>query len=348
MKKILSLVLASLMLLSLAACGSGTQNPPSNGGDDSSPTYNLKCSTYISDSDSLMPVIQSYMDSVAEKSGGKIKITLYPGEQLGGYEQTFEETMRGTIEFGFNAVPGTYDQRLESAFVPGAISTYDMLDQFCAPGSTVFNTYSEALDSLGIKLLGFFVGGYNNLCLNVEPPAGYADPTVAKDTVVRVPSGTAIVNDIVGAMGYRTAALPGVDVYSGLQTGVVDGTVGQSNTLVLSGYSDVVSYIVDTRMTASIDPIFINKELYESMPEEYQQILEDCASEFYQQNIQFLKDEEVSTEEQLKEKNIEVVHLSDEERALLDEKVMEAVWPTIEERYGADFLEGVKKDVGLS
>ena len=223
-----------------------------------------------------------------------------------------------------------------------------MLDQFCAPGSTVFNTYSEALDSLGIKLLGFFVGGYNNLCLNVEPPAGYADPTVAKDTVVRVPSGTAIVNDIVGAMGYRTAALPGVDVYSGLQTGVVDGTVGQSNTLVLSGYSDVVSYIVDTRMTASIDPIFINKELYESMPEEYQQILEDCASEFYQQNIQFLKDEEVSTEEQLKEKNIEVVHLSDEERALLDEKVMEAVWPTIEERYGADFLEGVKKDVGLS
>lgn len=241
MKKFFSLVLALAMALPLTACGgSGGGSAGGSGAGDSGKVYNLKCATYLSNSDILYPLLEEFVAEVDEKTDGNVKITLYPSEQLGPYDQTFEETMRGTIEMGFNAVPSTYDKHLESCYIPGAYQDYDMLTKFAAPGSTLCNTYDEAMDALGIKMLGFLFGGFNNLCLNCELPEGYADPTVKKDTLVRVASSVAIIGDIVEAMGYNTAALNGSEVYSSLQTGVIQGTVGQSNSLVLSAYSDVV------------------------------------------------------------------------------------------------------------
>ena len=371
MKKIISLVLVVVMVLVLsAACGGQTPDSggagggagPANtagGGDDSSggatgdgaaaggAVYELKASTYLPGPDPLMALIDNYCNSVSESTGGNLTIKVYPGEQLGPYDQTFEETIRGSIEFGFNAVPATYDTRLEAVFVPGAIGTYERMGQLIAPGSTVFNTYDSALDDLGIVLLGWVLGGYNNIILRGEPEAGYVDPTVQKTSTIRVPTASAMFGHIISSLGYRTASLNGNEVYSALQTGVVDGSMGQSNMFVLSGFSDVVANIIDTRLVASIDPIFINKDVFESMPPEYQQALRDAAKDFLEENLAFLEQQDAEVESQLADIGITVIHLSDDERSVMESSVRDAVWPVIEQSLGADFLEGVKKDVGI-
>ncbi len=341
MKKFINLFLAFAMVFALAACGS------KEGGN--AQTYTLKCSTYLSNSDILYPLLEQFCSDVAEKTNGNVKITLYPSEQLGPYDQTFEETMRGTIEMGFNAVPSTYDKRLECVYVPGAYQDYDMLKKFAGAGSTVHNSFEAGMDALGVKMLGFMFGGYNNLVLNCDLPENYADPSVKKDTLIRVPSGVAIAGSIVEAMGYNTAALNGSEVYSSLQTGVIQGTIGQSNSLVLSAYSDVVQNIVETRLYCSLDPIFINKDCFESMPAEYQKVIEDCAADFFIRNVDFLGSQDAEVEEKLlNEHNINIVHLSSEEFAAMNEAVMAEVWPIIEKNFGADFIEGIKKDIGLN
>lgn len=106
--------------------------------------------------------------------------------------------------------------------------------------------------------------------------------------------------------------------------------------------------IVETRLTLSLDPIFINKNVFESMPEEYQKVLEESAAEFFNKNVQFLAEQDETVEEELAKLGIEVIHLSDEEFKTLNESVQAAVWPTIEANFGKDFMDGVKKDVGLS
>ena len=351
MKKFTSLLLALAMVLSLSACGGKQEAPPAASGGESggAQTYTLKCSTYLSNSDILYPLLEQFCADVAEKTGGNVKITLYPSEQLGPYDQTFEETMRGTIEMGFNAVPSTYDKRLECVYVPGAYQDYDMLKKFAGAGSTVYNNFEAGMDALGIKMLGFMFGGYNNLVLNCDLPESYADPSVKKDTLIRVPSGVAIAGSIVEAMGYNTAALNGSEVYSSLQTGVIQGTIGQSNSLVLSAYSDVVQNIVETRLYISLDPIFINKAYFESMPAEYQKVIEDCAADFFLKNVDFLDEQDAEVEEKLlQDHNIHIVHLSDEDFATLNEAIITKVWPIIEENFGADFIDGIKKDIGLN
>lgn len=346
MKKILSLILALAMAMSLVACG---DKETSAAGGENAQTFKLKCATYLSNSDILYPLLEQFCADVEEKTDGNVKITLYPSEQLGPYDQTFEETIRGTIEMGFNAVPSTYDKRLECCYVPGAYQDYDMLKKFAGAGSTVYNSFEAGMDNLGIKMLGFVFGGFNNLVLNCDVPEGVADPSVKKDTLIRVPSGVAIITDIIEALGYNTAALNGSEVYSSLQTGVIQGSIGQSNSLVLSAYSDVTQNIIDTRLSVSLDPIFINKAVFESMPAEYQQVIEECAAAFFENNVNFLQENDAAVEEALKtEHGIEVIHLSDAEFAAMNEGIIEAVWPTIEKNFGEDFIAGVKADIGMN
>lgn len=358
MKKFLVLILSLAMVLSLSACGSSGSSKPAPAAEpaatastaeasspaeaapaeaastaataDDGKVWTLKASTYLNTTDSLYPLAEEYCKKVLERTDGHVNIVIYPGEQLGFFEQTFEETMRGTIEFGFHSVPATYDNRLECGFIPGAYSTHDKLAKFTKPGSTVYNAFSDALGGLGITMLSFMCAGYNNLGLNCDLPEGYADPTVQKDEVIRVPISSETMDAVMKAMGYKTAPLGAADVYSSLQTGVVDGTLGQNNSMFANAYSDVVKNVIDTQLVASIDCIFINTEVLESMPEEYQQVLWDCAQEFYDENIAFLVEEDAAMMAQMEEKGITVTHLTDEQRAILEETMKEQVWPSIE------------------
>lgn len=347
MKRLIGCILAGAMMLGLAACGGDDSGAAADGGESGGEgqVYNLRASTYLNTSDTLYPLLEEYCANVAEQTNGGVNITIYPGEQLGGYSQTFDETIRGTIEFGFNAVPGTYDNRVETTFIPGAYSTYDTLLKFAAPGSTVYNAYEDALAGQGVTMLGFFISGYNNLALNCDLPEGYVDPSVEKDVVVRVPDTAIIFDQIVSAMGYRTAALSGVDTYSGLQTGVVEGTIGQPNSMLLSSYSDVITNIIDTQLIASIDSIFINSEVFNSMPAEYQQVLRDCAAQLFEDNIQLLIDQDAVIEEELAEKGITVTHITDEERETLVNLMKETIWPELEEKFGSEFMESMQADI---
>ena len=50
---------------------------------------------------------------VAEKSGGRIEIKVYPMNQLGDYTLVYEELIRGTIDMSCTSVPSQFDPRLD-------------------------------------------------------------------------------------------------------------------------------------------------------------------------------------------------------------------------------------------
>lgn len=347
MKKLLSLILSSLILLSLAACGQKDTTPSQDSTEDGK-VYEMKLSTFVGSSDEQMKLMNDFVQKVDERTDGHVKITIYPGEQLGGYEQTFEETMRGTIEFGINSTAASFDNRLSASNLTGGVyKDYDTVEKVTAKGSTLYNTIDEAMDGLGLKFLGFFVGGYYNLCLNVEPEEGYADPDVQKNALIRV-NTYEVTDKIISTMGYRTASLPGSEVYSSLQTGVIDGTTGQDFSLIINNYSDVLKYVIETRHLLSCDAIFMNKKLFDSMPQEYQDVIVECSQEFQQASIDYNRDFEEAAIPQLEAKGIEVIKLTDAEREKLDGRLRDEVWPWYVEQFGQEFMDGVKADAGIS
>lgn len=348
MKKLFTLLLAVIMVLSLVACGSKPEevsnDQPATSSTDA--VFNLKCSTFLNDSSALMPLMKDYVAKIAERTDNHVVITIYPGEQLGGYETTFEETMRGTIEFGINSVPGSYDHRLECVHVPGSLTSFDDLESWLQPDGAAAKNYAAAMDELNLHFLGFFSDGFTNIGFKEMPDEGFNDPSAAKKELIRVPSSSDYMIKAVQALGFTTAGLPGSDVYSSLQTGIINGTTGLSNSRLMTDYPDVTSFIYNCKLDISGNPIFINKAVWESIPAEYQQIIEDCTKELLDANMAFLREQDLSLGDQLAAAGIEVYNPTAEEFAAIREIFISEVWPSLDERYGKDFMDAVRASLG--
>jgi TRAP-type C4-dicarboxylate transport system substrate-binding protein len=306
--------------------------------------FTFKAATHLSDSSAIMPIVKNYVNYVSEHTNGNVEIVVYPSEQLGGYEEVFEEIMRGTIEMEFSSVSAVYDNNLSCASVSGFAEDIDDLEKILRRGSTIFKTIDKAMDGLGIKLLGYMTDGFLNVIYagNLEP--GYGDPDIRKKSVIRVPSGQDT-SGLLEAIGYNTAALPGIEVYSGLQTGVINGSIGQPDLMVLSHFRDVVDHIVDYKLLFVADWVFINQKIFESLPNEYQKVMEEGMDIFMADNIKLLRENEKKAVKELKESGIEYINLTPDERAKINAVIEAKYWPLLEARFGPDFLAGVKSDI---
>ena len=89
MKKMIALVLALVMIAAcMTACGS-------KGGNDTDKVYELKVSTTQTEKSMIYAGLQAAADSVAEKTNGKVKITIYPSSQLGAEEDMIDQALQG-------------------------------------------------------------------------------------------------------------------------------------------------------------------------------------------------------------------------------------------------------------
>ena len=141
MRRLVSTILACTLVFSsfaLTGCGG------SDSGDtaaDGSQTYDLRLATLYPADHELTISAQAAADKIEEETGGNVKITIYPSDQLGDYTSVYEEVMKGTIDMTINTMVTTYDSNLEMLTIPYLASSYEEAKEiFCNPDSYFFQT----------------------------------------------------------------------------------------------------------------------------------------------------------------------------------------------------------------
>ena len=166
MKKLLAILLAAMMLLSLAACGDNNTTDPdkdnpgvsqsgenNNGGDK----LNTKREEAVkqANKDNWQQVVKdNFGVTVTVPDGWTVDIAKYAA---GGVKVTFECSSTETEALAF--LDGLYDQ-LKAQAVDGVKSDYD---------GTVYESYSEALE----KAPAFTVGRFD-LVVDADKELGYS------------------------------------------------------------------------------------------------------------------------------------------------------------------------------
>ena len=156
MKKALALILALALSMSmLAACGSSDSEPAEGGDSAEGQTYDLRLATLYPADHEMTVSVQAACDKIAEETGGAVKITVYPSDQLGDYTAVYEEVMKGTIDMTVNTMVTTYDSTLEMLTIPYLVGSYaEAKDTFSNPESYFFQTVRERQQALNIETLG--------------------------------------------------------------------------------------------------------------------------------------------------------------------------------------------------
>jgi TRAP-type transport system periplasmic protein len=207
--------------------------------------------------------------NVAARTGGKVKITVYPAEQLGPGKDVNE-----MIRQGANVMNIT-DPGYLSDFVPdvgvlnGPYLVQKPEDYEKLLASDWFKSIDKKLEAAGFKLImanGFF--GQRELIANkpVREPADMAGMTV------RVPPNTMWLETF-KAMGARPTTVQWSEVYNALAQNVVQGAEAPLGSLWGSKLQETRKYISMTGHFTAFVMWPINSGFFHKLPKDVQQIL---------------------------------------------------------------------------
>lgn len=344
-KILMSLLLIMLLTASVfTGCGGGGSSDSSD--NSAGPTYQWRLGTQEAEGVPLTISAHAFADAVRDLSAGDIEITVYPSNQLGGYEQTFDEIKMGTIELGWLSGSSMFDPMIDIQGIPYLVENWDQARKLWSDrDGYIYKKWDETMQNQGVKLLGISpagflgCGGRNFGDLNTV-----FDSTVKHDALIRVPPMELAVQ-IVQALGYRTTTIPYADLYPALQTGVADGWYGGSATLNYESFRDVIDIFIDYKYLFEIMGMFMNEDLFDSLPADVQDLLVQAAIDEQARAFDYYEAYAEDGYKALEDYGINVMYPTDEEMKAIAADVRAKVYPGLDDMFGADVMKGILDQV---
>lgn len=220
-------------------------------------------------------MMDKFKELVEAKSGNKIKLNLYANGQLGNDT----EQMQGLIE-GSNDFVTTITSGLTS-FVP-AYGVFDLPNAFpdLETMRTVLDNSSfvEKLNSdsaaTNVRLMGMADAGFRQTTSNREIHSA-ADFAGLKIRVIQNPYHIAYWQ----ALGANALAMDFSEVYVGLQQKTIDAQENPYMNIVSNKFYETQDYVIETNHLGHVIVFLMNDSLYSGLPENVQQLVNDCAHE---------------------------------------------------------------------
>lgn len=251
MKKVFAFLLACVMMVGiLSGCGSKSESSSSAGSSSSEPeekSVTLKIHCDYTEDHPTAQLLAEFCQKVSDDTNGTVTIKPYYAGSLGDYTTVFDEVAQGSIDMTFGCNSLTYGEALNIWNMPYLAPTWEKAVEYFSPGSFVSDTMSELCDEAGIKLLGLHLVGAGGLAAT-KMPKDWDVWGADHDFLLRVPNADTVSLPMT-AMGYRVQTVNWSELFTAVQTGVVDGFVGGHPPRSMT--SSVMSSATTSRSTTS-------------------------------------------------------------------------------------------------
>lgn len=213
-------------------------------------------------------------DYVSEKTNGKFTIEVYHSSSLGWETDVLDAMQLGTIEMCWSAI-GPYAQYAPAydAFnLPFVFESADQMRRvFSEMDLSALQAQSEAAGVMDLAYAGFSFRYPINRLHPINEPSDFEG---MRFRTMSVPAQV----DSYQAFGANVSAVAFAEVYSAMQTGVVDGAENAWSSLENMKFSEVAKYLTELPVVNNLCVLSVSKLTYDKLPAEYQQILREGAS----------------------------------------------------------------------
>ena len=288
-------------------------------------------------------IVKKTIKKIETGTKNRVKINLFPANQLGDYVQVYDEVMRGTIDMAHISVPETHDKRLGACMLPYLTPDYASVKKVLGQDSNLYKQTSQFHQKLGVKFLGFFTEGFIGIG-TVKKASVPATPGRDKGALIRT-SGMATMVTSANGIGFRTTTIPYADVFPALQTGVADGWIGGPANLNYLIFRDVIKFFYNYNVTQEITQAIMNSEKMSKLTPADQKVIIDAFREFSIQSFELSEQEDNKYRALLRKAGVEVVEFSPEEMSAISKSVREFSWPKLEEVYTSELMDLIQKDI---
>ncbi|MEG1641492.1 MAG: TRAP transporter substrate-binding protein DctP [Synergistaceae bacterium] len=260
---------------------------------------------------------------------GRIKVKVYPANQLGNYSLVMQELIRGTIDMSMMSIASEFDPRLEMVYINGYLSGYDDAKKIFTPGAWMPTKLNEFTSALGVRLIGSYIEGMIGIG-STKPLKQPLNPKVDKGVLVRVPN-MAVYTLGAKAMGLRPITIPYSDVYQSMQTGVCDAVDGYAVAAAYTILGDVIKYWYHTNYSMEYQAILVSEKTWKKISKEDQKTLQAIAKKYTIKSIDNAKQEDEKYMKLMEKKGIKVYRYTPEQLAPI-KKACSTTWETLGKR----------------
>lgn len=219
-------------------------------------------------------MMQKFKEDIEKKSNGGFKVTLKPNNEAGGEEKLVELIKRGTIQI---AIVGGYVKNDEPSTAnieqPFIIDGWEHAKRVYTGNEEVHKVLDgQYHEKTGVKVAGYVVNGFRQISSS-KPITKLSDFGTVK---LRTPLNDVFVETF-KALGTNPTPLPMTELYTGLETGVVDGQDNPWATVKEMGWWEVQKYLLNSNHMFSPSFVLVNdKNFYSKLTADEKKIFDEC------------------------------------------------------------------------
>lgn len=276
------------------------------------------------------PIVQGmekFAEIVAAKSGGKIKVNVFPGGQLGSDQANVSALQGGTLEMA-SMNSGIFASQVKE------FAAFDLPFMFAngkEADAVVDGPFGQKmhakLEEKGLVGLGYYELGFRNITNSKRPITKVEDIAGLKLRVIPNPINV----DWVKALDANPTPLPWPEVYAALEQKAVDGQENPVATIYGAKLYEVQKYMTLTNHQYNPQSVVISKKFWDTLSADEKKIIGDAVTESAKFQRQQARASVASTLENLKKAGMTVSELAPGEQVKLVEKMK----PVITKHAGA-------------
>jgi tripartite ATP-independent transporter DctP family solute receptor len=269
-------------------------------------------------------------------TNGRVSVAMYPSMQLGGEKEAIEQAQVGAIAFARVSVGalGPVIDDLNVFNLPYVFrNTTHMQNVIDGP---IGQDLLDKVTNSGKGLIGlcWMDAGARNFYNTKKPVKTMAD---LKGLKVRV-MGNPMFVDMANSMGGNGVAMGYDQVFSALQTGVVDGAENNPPSFVFDNHYQVAKfYTIDEHLIVP-EMLVFSKKIWDTISKEEQAALIKFSKEAQQEERKLWAEYEKQAMDKAKAAGIQIIEVSDADKKAFQDAV-KPVW----DKYGPKYADTIKR-----
>ncbi|MFA6505902.1 MAG: TRAP transporter substrate-binding protein [Treponemataceae bacterium] len=269
---------------------------------------------------------------VAEKSGGTVKIEVYPASQLGGLQEQAEAVSTGSVALHHNTMAGIGSllDDFNALDTPFMYRDVEHLMKTVALDSPVMKELNKKLiEKRGVRVLYNFYFGARDLTAN-KAIYGVKDLAGLKIRSIPFPIYTAAVE----GMGAVAVPLNFAELPTAIATGVVNGQENPVNTINNAKLYEIQSHLMVTNHILGAEAVVVNESVYKKLSASQRKALDEAAAEVSKIATKMTRDLEASDYKAVADKGMKIITVKD---GLLLDEIRAKVNADIDKKFGAKY-----------
>jgi tripartite ATP-independent transporter DctP family solute receptor len=261
--------------------------------------------------------MEKFAELVESRSGGKLKVNVFPGGALGSDQANVSALQGGTLEMA------SMNSGIFASLVKD-FAIYDFPFLFATPqeaDAVVDGPFGRMLhaklEDKGLVGLAYYELGFRNITNSKRPITKVDDLAGLKLRVIPNPINV----DWVSALGANPTPMPFPELYAALEQKAVDGQENPVATINAAKFYEVQKHLALTNHQYNPQSVVISKKFWDGLTGDEKKIVQDAATESAKYQREQSRASVASALENLKKNGMQVTELPPAEMAKLREKM---------------------------